>query len=96
MRRLVSAAVLFLSAVALAAPAFAGETPDPAPAPDAPKAGSKDAKAKADGVVCTRETPTGSLFPVKVCTTAAQRQQQNANSRRAQEQLQSGPDVIPH
>jgi hypothetical protein len=95
MRLFASAAVLavFLSAPVFA-PAFAQEAPD-APAVTQPVAAKKDAK-KNDGVICHREIPTGSQFPVKVCTTGADRKAQNKAAQKAQETMQGPTSVIPN
>ncbi len=106
MRLFVSVAVLSLT---LAGSALAQATPEqttaqptadqPAPTNMAPVAvgtdGGKDAKKK-DGVVCHKETVTGSQFPVKVCTTADQRQSQRRMAQRAQESMQGPAPVIPN
>lgn len=98
MRLFASAAVLavFLSAPVFA-PAFAQEAPAaPAePAVTQPVAAKKDAK-KNDGVICHREIPTGSQFPVKVCTTGADRKAQNKAAQKAQETMQGPTSVIPN
>jgi len=47
-------------------------------------------------VVCRRETPTGSHFPVKVCTTREERRAQNAAANKAQESMQAATPVIPN
>jgi hypothetical protein len=39
-------------------------------------------------VRCTVEKPTGSMLPVKVCTTKAQRDQIDASAREARDQMQ--------
>lgn len=65
-------------------------------AQSASAAEAKVADKKKDGVVCRRETPTGSLFPVKVCTTAEQRKAESASARKAQESMQSNTPVIPN
>jgi hypothetical protein len=94
MRHLVSAIAL---SMALAAPAFADDAaPGAAPAPEQGKTKSKDKGGKAAGVVCTSTTPTGSLFPVKVCTTAEQRKSQGNGVRNAQERMQGAAPVIPN
>lgn len=71
------------------------------PAPDQPAVQAQPAPApsvdkKRDGVICRRETPTGSLFPVKVCTTAAQRKAEGASTRKAQESMQGAGPTIPN
>ncbi len=95
MRLFASVAVLSL---ALATPVLAqtvsgvSEQPaaQPAPAP------TQVADKKKDGVVCRRETPTGSMFPVKVCTTAEQRKAENAAARKAQDSMQGGAPTVPN
>ena len=82
---------LVLSSAGMAA-ASAQPTPSqPEPAPDGPKAAKKK-----DGVVCRSETPTGSHFPVKVCTTREERRAQNASASKAQESMQAATPVIPN
>ena len=90
MRLFASAAVL---ATLLATSAVAQEAPAAPPAAQ-PEAGKKDAK-KVDGVICHRETPTGSMFAVKVCTTAEQRKAQSEAARTAQGKMQSAAPQIP-
>ncbi len=98
MRLFVSAAVLFL---ALAAPALA-QTPSQAPSATTaaqPTPGATPAvgdKKKDSGIVCRQETPTGSHFPVKVCTTLEQRKAEHEATRRAQGTMQGvGAGVVP-
>lgn len=79
---------LSMSALAAGAQPAATQT---TPAPE----GVKAAKVK-DGVVCRRETPTGSHFPVKVCTTREERRAQNAAANKAQESMQAATPVIPN
>jgi hypothetical protein len=57
---------------------------------------TKVADKKRDGVVCRRETPTGSMFPVKVCTTAEQRKAEGASARKTQDVMQGASQVIPN
>jgi hypothetical protein len=88
MRRFVSA---FLLSMALAAPALA-DTATPAPAPEP----GKTAKKEVD-IVCTHETPTGTRFAVKVCTTAEQRKAQRREAEHAQDRMQgNSAPVIPN
>ena len=92
MRLSASFAVLSL---ALATPVFAQTAPaTPAVAsPDATPSAATPAvaeKKKDDGIVCRKETPTGSHFPVKVCTTAEQRKAERAGAQRAQQSMQGG------
>jgi hypothetical protein len=79
--------------MALAAPAFADTAPT-APAPEQAKAKAKGGRA--DGVVCTLDTPTGSRFPVKTCTTPEQRGSQRSGVQNAQERMQGGTPVMPN
>lgn len=90
--RLASIVVLSLGLSVGAMSAWAQPAPNqPAPASE----GDKAAKKK-DGVVCRTETPTGSHFPVKVCTTRAERRAQNAVANKAQESMQAATPVIPN
>jgi hypothetical protein len=93
MRLLLSAAALSLI---LATSVSARPAPDqptaqpssnPAPAPASAK--------KKDGVICRKEIPTGSQFPVKVCTTPDQRSAQRSATHRAQEVMQRPSEVVP-
>lgn len=89
----VSTAVFALAA----ATSVSAQAPADQPAAQpAPAVETKVADKKKDGVVCRRETPTGSMFPVKVCTTAEQRKAENASARKAQESMQSNTPVIPN
>lgn len=72
-------------------PAQPAATETTAPAPASDKAADK----KKDGVICRREIPTGSHFPVKVCTTAEQRKAERSQTQRAQETLQRPSEVVP-
>ncbi|MBO9545627.1 hypothetical protein [Caulobacter sp.] len=96
MRLFASAAVL---AALLSVPALAQEAPvapaEPTATQPAPDTGKKDAK-KDEGVICRREIPTGSLFAVKVCTTAEQRKAQSGAARSAQGAMQGGSQQVPH
>ncbi|MET3667842.1 hypothetical protein [Caulobacter sp. 1776] len=96
MRLFVSVALLSLAlATSVSAQAMsAANTEQPAAAPTevAPLAVDK----KKDAVVCRKEIPTGSQFPVKVCTTAEQRKAQRGAAQRAQETMQSGSPVTPN
>lgn len=96
MRLFASAAVL---AALLSVPALAQDAPaspaEPAATQPAQDIGKKDAK-KDDGLICRRETPTGSLFAVKVCTTAEQRKAQSGATRSAQGAMQGGSQQVPH
>jgi hypothetical protein len=91
-------ASLALLSLALAAPAFAQSassaptTTDATAVPLKPVAGDKK---KDDGIICHRETPTGSHFPVKVCTTAEQRKAERSSVQRAQQTMQGGPSLVP-
>jgi hypothetical protein len=94
MRLLAIVAVsLGLSASAVAVCAQPVSAP-PTASPTAPE-GVKAAKKK-DGVVCHTETPTGSHFPVKVCTTREERRAQNAAANKVQESMQAATPVIPN
>ncbi len=66
------------------------------PAPSQPAVEAGKAAKKSDGVVCRRETPTGSHFPVKVCTTREERRANNAAAHKAQESMQAATPVIPN
>jgi hypothetical protein len=98
MRLFVSVAVLSL---ALATSVSARPAPDqPAaqptsnetPAPAKANGGDK----KKDGVVCRKEIPTGSQFPVKVCTTVEERRAQQRTAQRVQETMQRPTEVVPN
>lgn len=86
---------LFVSMIglslAVATAAFAQAAPDQAASPAAPTVEKKKEKR-----VCHEETPTGSHFPVKVCTTAEQRKAQNSATQRAQEAMQAPMPTIPN
>lgn len=96
MRFLASVAVLSLAL----ATSVSAQTPSGAPeqpAAQTPPATTQVADKKKDGVICRRETPTGSMFPVKVCTTAEQRKAENAAARKAQDSMQgSASSTIPN
>lgn len=62
----------------------------------APAAVAPSADTKKDGVICRKETPTGSHFPVKVCTTAEQRKSQRGVAQHAQESMQAPTPTIPN
>lgn len=97
MRLFASVAVLSLAlATSVLAQATSGGAPEPSATQPAPVADHKPAADKKDGLVCRRETPTGSHFPVKVCTTAEQRKAQRSMAQRAQETMHSGNPVIPN
>jgi hypothetical protein len=95
MRLFVSVAVF---SVALATSVSARPAPDqPTAQPTsngapAPTEGDK----KKDGVICRKEIPTGSHFPVKVCTSAEERKAQRSAAQRAQETLQRPSEVVPN
>lgn len=101
MRFLASVAVLSLAlATSVSAQTPSGAPEQPAaqtpPAQSAP-ATTQVADKKKDGVVCRRETPTGSMFPVKVCTTAEQRKAESMAARKAQDSMQgSASSTIPN
>jgi hypothetical protein len=67
-----------------AAPAFAADAPSTAVKGAESANPSKDT-GKPEKLICTRETPTGSTIPVRVCRTRSQMEQE----RRATEQMQS-------
>ena len=95
MRLFASVAALCLAlATSVSAQTASGTSEQPAvqPAP----APTQVADKKKDGVVCRRETPTGSMFPVKVCTTAEQRKAESASARKAQETMQGAGPTIPN
>jgi hypothetical protein len=85
-------------AVAPSAPAVetapTGTTPiettnvSPATITAAQRKAERKAKDKADGVVCRQETRTGSHLPVRVCTTAREREAARADAARTQEHVQ--------
>ena len=91
MRRLASAVVL---SMVLAAPAFA-DTVAPGSAVEQVKIKTKKKGGEAGYVVCSKVTPTGSLFSTKVCTTAAQRKSQGDAVQTAQDRLQNSPVLVP-
>jgi hypothetical protein len=96
MRLLASVAALTLSlALATSAPA---QTAAPAPTEAAAPAATTQVVAdkKKDGIVCHKEIPTGSQFPVKVCTSAADRKVQNKAAQRAQESMQAPTSIVPN
>ena len=94
MRVLAAAAVL---SIVFTAPAFADDAPPAAPAPEAAKVKPAKAKGTTDGMVCTRETPTGSHFPVKVCKTAEQRKAERRGLDGARDSLQgASAGVVPN
>lgn len=91
---------LFVSVIGLslacATAVFAQTTPDSSAAPAAPATQKPATQKKADGIVCRQETPTGSHFPVKVCTTAAERAELRKQAMRAQEKIQMPSDRLPN
>lgn len=89
----VSTAVFALAAATSVSAQAPGDQPAAQPTPTAE---TKVADKKKDGVVCRRETPTGSMFPVKVCTTPEQRKAEGASARKAQDAMQGGSQVIPN
>lgn len=103
MRLLMSVAVLSLAAATSVSAQTTTEQPAAQPAPTeavapstaAPAAVVVDAEKKS-GLVCRKEIPTGSHFPVKVCTTAEQRKSQRSMAQRAQESMQGPTPVIPN
>ncbi len=93
--RLFASAAVFATLLATSAVA---QTPSDPPAPEAKQETKKEAKQDAkkdDGVICRREIPTGSLFAVKVCTTAEQRKAQSSATRNAQGAMQSAAPQLP-
>jgi uncharacterized membrane protein len=94
----VSATVFALAAATSVSAQAPADQPaaQPAPTAEIKTAETKVADKKKDGVVCRRETPTGSMFPVKVCTTPEQRKADGASARKAQETMQSASPVIPN
>jgi len=102
MRLIVSVAALSLTlATSVAArpapdqPAPDQPTVQPAPNGAATPASTESGDKKKDGIICRKEMPTGSHFPVKVCTTAEQRKAQHSSTQRAQEMLQRPSEVVP-
>ena len=98
MRLFASAVVLSLALSGSVFAQTAAETTAPTssaqPVPTATPAVAD--KKKDDGIVCHKETPTGSHFPVKVCTTADQRKAERDATRRAQGTMQGGgPGFTP-
>jgi hypothetical protein len=96
---------LFASVAALSmilATSVLAQTTSEQPAPTAPTevapatAMTPVVDKKKDGIVCHKEIPTGSQFPVKVCTTAADRKVQNKAAQRAQESMQAPTSVVPN
>jgi hypothetical protein len=85
---------LFAS-VAVLATLLASSAVAQAPAATPPAAETKKEAKKDDGVICRREIPTGSLFAVKVCTTAEQRKAQSSATRNAQGAMQSAAPQLP-
>ncbi|KQV56184.1 MULTISPECIES: hypothetical protein [unclassified Caulobacter] len=98
MRLFASVAVLSMAlATSVSAQAISGSASDqPAAQPAPTEASAPVAEKKKDGLVCRKEIPTGSHFPVKVCTTADQRKAQRGMAQRAQEVMQSGSPVTPN
>lgn len=106
MPRWISAVLLSMALFPPMAPAWA-ETAKPSPAPEAapgvqpPVSAQAPAKVKGGktpaGLVCVMDTPTGSRFPVKVCTTAEQRKGERDHVRHAQDSLQgANAGVVPN
>lgn len=93
------ASVVGLS-LAVATSVFAQATSEQPAAQAAPAAttapAAPAADKKKDGVICRKETPTGSHFPVKVCTTAEERKVQRSAGQHAQETMQAPNPTIPH
>lgn len=86
------ASLMLAAGLALTTPALAEET---APSPDQttpPAKPAKPAKDDPNRMVCTREHVVGSNRPVKVCMTAAEREQLRDQSARAvDETRRAGP-----
>lgn len=99
MRFLASVAVLSLALATSVSAQPIPEQPTAQPASTAAPApaSTEGADKKKDGVVCRKEMPTGSHFPVKVCTTSEQRKAERSAAQRAQENAQiPRNDVIPN
>jgi hypothetical protein len=67
--------------VAVLLTALAAGCHAPAPRPPPAAAPKTVSSAKAEGIQCRTERLTGSLLPTRICTTKAQRDQQDANAR---------------
>jgi hypothetical protein len=78
-------AIVLAIVTGLAAPAFAANAPPAAVQPAAKTESSKDAAKPEEKLICTREVPTGSTIPTRICRTKSQIEQ----DRRASEQIQS-------
>ena len=97
MRLFASATLLSLALTTSVSAQVASEPPAAAPAEAAvPAPAAPAADKKKDGVVCRKEIPTGSHFPVKVCTTAEQRKSQRSMAQHAQETMQGPNQVVPN
>lgn len=98
MRLFASVAILALAmATSVSAQATSAATAEqPATQSASTEMAAPVADKKKDGLVCRKEIPTGSHFPVKVCTTADQRKAQRSMAQRAQEVMQSGSPVTPN
>lgn len=97
MRLFASVAVSATVFALAAATSVSAQVPaDQSAAQPAPATETKATDKKKDGVVCRRETPTGSMFPVKVCTTPEQRKADGASARKAQETMQGASPIIPN
>jgi hypothetical protein len=96
MRLFASVAALSLT---LATSVLAQTAPEQPAAPTetaAPANATPVVDKKKDGLVCHKEIPTGSQFPVKVCTSAADRKVQNKAAQRAQESMQAPTSIVPN
>ena len=97
MRLFASVALLSLALTTSVSAQVPVEQPAAAPAEAAaPTPATPAADKKKDGVVCRREIPTGSHFPVKVCTTADQRKSQRTMAQHAQDAMQGPNQVVPN
>jgi hypothetical protein len=97
MRLFVSVAVLSLAlATSVSARPAPGQPTAQPTSNETPAPAKADGEKKKDGVVCRKEMPTGSHFPVKVCTTAEERKAQRSATQRAQEILQRPSEVVPN
>lgn len=99
MRLFASVAALSLTLATSVFAQTASEQPVAQPAPTeavAPTGAAPVADKKKDGIVCHKEIPTGSQFPVKVCTSAVDRKAQNKAAQRAQESMQAPTSIVPN
>lgn len=97
MRLFASVALLSLALTTSVSAQVPAEQSAAAPAEAAaPATAAPAADKKKDGMVCRKEIPTGSHFPVKVCTTAEQRKSQRTMAQQAQESMQAPNQVVPN